>query len=187
MRAKQFFYVCAGILMLVIAYQVMAPTARSNTTPLASSCSPEGFVDEEGQLYGATGDPWPPPTTFVPTGRIQTTAKIVALRKINLLNNGGTFAVAENGDILRPGPNGPFRNDWRVEANIFGANRPPGDRIVDVNSENSSGACAITAQGNAYDTGDIFNWRYLGNIFGGTVQVEGTSITDVKTKFREED
>ena len=30
-------------------------------------------------------------------------------------------------------------------------------------------------------------WTYMGSVLTGTVQVEGTSITDVKNKFREEE
>jgi hypothetical protein len=95
MRAKRFFYVCAGLLLLVVAYSIGAHRA-------------------DAQSGSST---------------------IVAVTNGYPITN-SVFAVAANGAVY-------------ISAN--GGNSP---------------------------------WTYSGNIFGGTIQVESKSLSDVKGAYR---
>jgi len=115
MRAKQFFYACAGILMLALVYHL--GTSRA-------------VAQVGGQFAGIS----------VSDG------------------NCTTYAITSTGDI--------YATDHRV-------GRFSGQlRWTDCISASTTSSPP---------------WQYVGNVLTGTVQVEGTSITDVKKKFREEE
>lgn len=115
MRAKRFFYVCAGILMLAIAYHFGASRAGAQSP---------------GQFAGIA----------VNSGYFSTVA---------ITSTGDMYATANH--VIK-GPDGQPR--W---------------------SDGVSGSPTTPT------------WNYMGSVLGGPIQVEGTSITDVKKKFREEE
>ena len=110
-EGQQFFYVCAGILILTVSYQLGATRVGA-----------QGMGDFTG---------------------ICVTPESV------------TVAIRNNGDVYarpsRPACTGP-------------------------------GITWCCGGGSCED-----QWSYMGNVLTGTVNVEGTSIPDVKKKFREEE
>ena len=184
MRAKEFSYVCAGILMLVIAYSALNCGDRSPTRtlpiaqPAPSACGAHIFATEDGQLYSFAFDSFP--GTFVPAEKIPVRGRLVALGEA--LSPGGYFAVADDGDVFRyQSPEG-----WSLDNNVFAraSNAPPADGpVVDAVWDGAS-VYAITAKGNAYDGGPL-QWRYLGNIHSAPASATGATRSKVKDAYRE--
>lgn len=113
MRAKSFFYVCAGILMLAVAYQLGATRAQA-------------------QLGGDFSG-------------------------ILMKNHDGTVVITGAGDIYA-----------RTA------------QIIDFDQDGVPTWSPINAGG---DTG----WHFMGNVLGGTVNAEQSTMTDVKSKYRDEE
>lgn len=200
MRAKQFFYVCAGILMLAISYYHILPVARASVSSQQGAAVSEYgdvAVATNGDVYSKieTGGVWefevnafggpPPGSPIVAIHRVFSGSSSV--QAYVYLENGEFYVV--DGAYGVPGPN------WiRLGGGNLFEYLP--DRQGPIVSLNFSGFLGTQGLAVMLTSGDVFVGRlnaafaeesFRGNVFSGTVQVEDTSITDVKEKFREEE
>ena len=140
MRAKPFFYVCAGILTLAIAYGLGAQHVGAQSNPRIVDVAATPAVG------GGIASLW----VLDSLGRIYSKGETVDTHLIH-------------------------RGTAPEEAVAIGG--PIGDRLW-----------VGMSNGNVYEfVGGAGTWTFLENVFGATVQVEGTSITDVKGKFPKEE
>ena len=64
--ARKFFYVCAGMLMLALAYHLGASTAGAQVSQFRVLDPNLMYVETGGQIYALTAQGWVVPSSFPP-------------------------------------------------------------------------------------------------------------------------
>ncbi len=133
MRARAFFYVCAGILCLAMAYHL---GARSATAQSAGTMEGASFTSAQPGNYltasfvvnrvlyasAFTGSYWSPvPAQAATVGPVPGTAPIVATAAFG--GPSGALVLLANGDVYRGG-----NGSWEYGGNLLGGAPVAGQR-----------------------------------------------------------
>lgn len=193
MNAKRFFFVCASILVLVIASHRALPDARGSVFTNQGAAVDEAAhtaIATNGDVYTVDPNTGLPPWTFkgnVFGGQPAPGVRILFIDGYDPAA-AGVAVILENGDMYNK-PAGASGGLWTFDYSGNIMEQFPGrgniGSFIRPHSTNSHGTMAtIIASGDVFVSGISPGENYRGNIFGATVGAERKSWGAVKDAYR---